>query len=56
MPFGEASPAAGGRRVLRHKHRMISKRRLFPVIGGSSRRETFVNKISRVLEDRRYPL
>src|SRR3954462_3397557 len=52
MPLLQTPAAAGRRRVLRHKDRMIPPRRLLAVVGDLRRRQSFADQIRRVPHDR----
>lgn len=51
VPFFQATPAAGSRRVLRLEDRMPFKRRLMTVLGGNRRSQAFFDKIQRMTAD-----
>jgi hypothetical protein len=51
VPFGQTAPAAGTGCMLGDKYRMISHRRLPPIVGGIGIGQPRNNEIPRVLED-----
>src|SRR5687767_1238313 len=51
MPFLEAAPAAGRRRMLRNKDWMSAERRLLPVVHRLRRRQPSENEIAGMLEN-----
>jgi len=51
VPFLQAATAAGCRRVLCDEDRVVTHRSLFPIIGRISRRQSFLDKVRRVLEN-----
>lgn len=51
MPFLQAAPAACRSSVLRNKDRMISKRRLFSIVGRVGRSQAFFYELFCMLQD-----
>ncbi len=56
MPFLKTSPAAGGRRMLGHEHRMVFQWSLLAVIGRVGGGESLFNQIFGVLKNLVQPL
>ncbi|CAC9155753.1 Uncharacterised protein [Citrobacter werkmanii] len=53
MPFCQAPPTAGRRRVLRDEYRVTTHWRLLPIISGKSGSQPFGNKIGCMLFNNR---
>ena len=53
VPFREAGTTARDRCVMRHKHGVAAKPRLLAVVFGMSGRQTLVDEVLRVLQDKR---